>query len=79
MQAITEIKIDLQNQLEENINVHRDIIKMSKDVIDAIKNIINTISKITSNANVYLVIIIYHRLYLFTTLSQKSTCSDKFI
>ena len=39
MQAITEIKIDLINQLEENINVHRDIIKMSKDVNDAIKNI----------------------------------------
>ena len=39
MQAITEIKIDLQNQLEENINAHRDIIKMSKDVIDAIENI----------------------------------------
>ena len=39
MQAIKEIKIDLQNQLEENINVHRDVIKISKDVIDAIKNI----------------------------------------
>jgi D-sedoheptulose 7-phosphate isomerase len=39
MQAISKIKIDLQNQLEENISVHRDIIKMSKDVINAIKNI----------------------------------------
>ena len=39
MQAIKEIRIDLQNQLEENINVHRDVIKISKDVIDAIKNI----------------------------------------
>tara|TARA_B110000027_G_scaffold5982_1_gene5510 strand:- start:13960 stop:14556 length:597 start_codon:yes stop_codon:yes gene_type:complete len=45
MQAITEIKIDLQNQLEENINVHRDIIKMSKDVIDAIKNIQKKLKK----------------------------------
>ena len=40
-----EIKIDLQNQLEENINVHRDIIKMSKDVIDAIKNIQKKLKK----------------------------------
>tara|TARA_B110000037_G_scaffold33718_1_gene40740 strand:- start:2685 stop:3281 length:597 start_codon:yes stop_codon:yes gene_type:complete len=45
MQAIMEIKIDLQNQLEENINVHRDIIKMSKDVIDAIKNIQKKLKK----------------------------------
>ena len=45
MQAITEIKINLQNQLEENINVHRDIIKMSKDVIDAIKNIQKKLKK----------------------------------
>ena len=45
MQAITEIKIDLQNQLEENINIHRDIIKMSKDVIDAIKNIQKKLKK----------------------------------
>ena len=45
MQAITEIKIDLQNQLEENINVHRDIIKMSKDVFDAIKIIQKKLKK----------------------------------
>jgi len=45
MQAITKIKIDLQNQLEENINAHRDIIKMSKDVIDAIENIQKKLKK----------------------------------
>tara|TARA_Y100000389_G_scaffold203325_1_gene251408 strand:+ start:674 stop:1270 length:597 start_codon:yes stop_codon:yes gene_type:complete len=45
MQVIKEIKIDLQNQLEENINVHQDIIKMSKDVIDAIENIQKKLKK----------------------------------
>ena len=36
---MSKIKIELQNQLEENINAHQNILKMSKDLIDVIKNI----------------------------------------
>ena len=34
-----KIAIELQNQLDENIIVHKNILKMSKDIIDVIKNI----------------------------------------
>ena len=36
---MSKIAIELQNQLNENIIVHKDILKMSKDIIDVIKNI----------------------------------------
>ena len=36
---MSKIKIELQNQLEENINAHQNILKMSKDLIDVIMNI----------------------------------------
>ena len=36
---MSNILIELQNQLDENINVHHDILKMSKDIIDSINNI----------------------------------------
>ena len=45
MKPISKIKIDLQNQLEENISVHRDIMEKSKDIIDAIKVIENRLTK----------------------------------
>ena len=31
-----KIRTELQNHLEENINIHKDILKMSKDIIDVI-------------------------------------------
>ena len=34
-----KIAIELQNQLDENIIVHKNILKMSNDIIDVIKNI----------------------------------------
>ena len=36
---MSKIAIELQNQLNENIIVHKNILKMSKDIIDVIKNI----------------------------------------
>ena len=35
---MSKIKIELKNQLEENINIHQSIFKMSKDIIDVIQN-----------------------------------------
>jgi D-sedoheptulose 7-phosphate isomerase len=45
MMLISKTKIDLQYQLDENINVHRDLIQKSKDIIDAIKVIEKKIKK----------------------------------
>ena len=36
---MSKIAIELQNHLEENIKVHKDISKMSQDIIDVIQNI----------------------------------------
>jgi D-sedoheptulose 7-phosphate isomerase len=36
---MSKIAIELENHLEENINVHQQISKMSKDIIDVIQNI----------------------------------------
>ena len=35
---MSKIEIELKNQLEENINIHQSIFKMSKDIIDVIQN-----------------------------------------
>ncbi len=35
---MSKIEIELQNQLEDNISVHEDILKMSNDIIEVIKN-----------------------------------------
>ena len=35
---MSKIEIELQNQLEDNISVHKDILKMSNDIIEVIKN-----------------------------------------
>lgn len=35
---MSNIEIELQNQLEDNISVHKDILKMSNDIIEVIKN-----------------------------------------
>ena len=40
-----KIKIELQNQLEENIKAHQDIFKMSKDIIEIIHNIEKKLKK----------------------------------
>jgi D-sedoheptulose 7-phosphate isomerase len=40
-----KIKIELQNQLEENIKAHQDIFKMSKDIIEIIYNIEKKLKK----------------------------------
>ena len=42
---MSKIQIELQNQLQENIKVHQDILKMSKYIIDVIKNINKKIKK----------------------------------
>ena len=34
-----KITIELQNQLEENIKAHQDILKMSKEIVEIIYNI----------------------------------------
>tara|TARA_B100000780_G_scaffold279213_1_gene256577 strand:- start:6417 stop:7004 length:588 start_codon:yes stop_codon:yes gene_type:complete len=42
---MSKIKIELQNQLEENISVHKNILKISKDIIDIIQNIKKKLKK----------------------------------
>ena len=42
---MSKIEIELKSQLEENINIHRDMLKMSKDINDVIKNIKKKLSK----------------------------------
>ena len=42
---MSKIKIELQNQLEENIKAHQDIFKMSKDIIEIIHNIEKKLKK----------------------------------
>ena len=37
--------VELHNQLDDNINVHRDILKMSKEIIDTINNIQKKLKK----------------------------------
>ena len=39
------IKIELQNQLEDNIATHKEILKISDDIVDVIKNICNKLKK----------------------------------
>ena len=34
---MSKIEIELKDQLEENINIHQDMLKMSKDIIDVIE------------------------------------------
>ena len=42
---MSKIEIELQNQLEENINVHQDILNMSNDIINIIQNVQNKLKK----------------------------------
>ncbi len=42
---MSKIKIELQNQLEENISVHKNILEISKDIIDIIQNIQKKLKK----------------------------------
>ena len=42
---MSNILIELQNQLDENINVHHDILEMSKDIIDSINIIQKKLKK----------------------------------
>ncbi|MDC3395883.1 SIS domain-containing protein, partial [Candidatus Pelagibacter sp.] len=42
---MSKIRIEFKNQLQENINTHQDMSKMSKDIIDVIKNIEKKIKK----------------------------------
>ena len=41
----SKIEIELKRQLEQNISVHQDILKISKDIIDVIKNIHKRLKK----------------------------------
>ena len=36
----SKIEVELQSQLKENINTHKNILKMSKNIIDIIQNIV---------------------------------------
>ena len=40
-----DLKVDLKNQLEENINIHQEIFKISKDIIDTINKIEKKLKK----------------------------------
>ena len=42
---MSKIKIDLENQLAENINIHQSILGMSRDIIIVIKNIEKKLKK----------------------------------
>ena len=42
---MSKIEIELKDQLEENINIHQDMLKMSKDIIDVIENIKKKLKK----------------------------------
>jgi len=42
---MSKIKFDLRHQLEENIAIHRDILKMYKDIIKIIQNLQKKIKK----------------------------------
>ena len=42
---MSKIEIELKDQLEENINIHQDMLKMSKDIIDVIENINKKLKK----------------------------------
>ena len=42
---MSKIGIELKNQLEENINIHQDILKISKDITDVIENIQKKLKK----------------------------------
>ena len=42
---MSNIETQLQNQLEENINVHGSILKMSKDIINIIQNVQTKLKK----------------------------------
>jgi len=39
------IKIELQNQLEDNITAHKEILKISDDIVDVIENICKKLKK----------------------------------
>ena len=42
---MSKIEIELKNQLEDNIKVHKDIFNMSKDITDVIQNIKKKLKK----------------------------------
>tara|TARA_B100001057_G_scaffold242625_1_gene242947 strand:+ start:5161 stop:5751 length:591 start_codon:yes stop_codon:yes gene_type:complete len=42
---MSKIEFELQNQLDENVKVHKDILKISKDIIEVIKNINKKLKK----------------------------------
>ena len=42
---MSDIRTELKSQIEENINIHQDIIKMSKDIIYVIENIEKKLKK----------------------------------
>ena len=43
---MTKIEIELRDQLEENISVHKNLLKMSKDITDVIQNIHKKLKKV---------------------------------
>ena len=43
---MSKIEIEFKNQLEENINIHKNILSMSEDVIDVIKIINKKLKKV---------------------------------
>ena len=42
---MSKIEIQLKNQLNENVNAHKDILKISNDIIDVIKNVQKKLKK----------------------------------
>ena len=42
---MSKIEIEFKSQLEENINIHQDMLKISKDIVDVIENIKKRLKK----------------------------------
>ena len=42
---MSNIEIELKSQLQENINIHQDMLKISKDIVDVIENIKKRLKK----------------------------------
>ena len=43
-----KLEVELQNQLKENINVHKDILKMSNEIINNVKGVNRVVYDISS-------------------------------
>ena len=67
---ILKIKSDLKNQIEENINVHKNIFKISEDIIEVIENIYKKLKKVENYYFVEMVVQLQtHNIWQLNLLS----------